>query len=166
MVRNGYQLEPEIQTGIGLVSVKVPKVRAKDGQGATFRSALVPLYVSKTRSLSAALPWLYLKGISTGEMETVLEVLPRLKARGMNSPKLAVGDGAMGFWAALDEVYSDTLATTLLGPQDDKVLNRVPQSVQPKMKQSLFLQSMPSFTPKRHRQHRQAQQPDQQLPVV
>ena len=75
VVRNGYQPEREIQTGIGPVSVKVPKVRAKDGQGATFRSALVPPYVRKTRSLSAALPWLYLKGISTGEMEAALEVL-------------------------------------------------------------------------------------------
>ncbi len=34
------------------------------------------------------------------------EVLLNLKSRGMNTPEL--GDGAMGFWAALDEVYSDT----------------------------------------------------------
>ena len=36
------------------------------------------------------------------------EVLLRLKSRKMNAPQLAVGDGAMGFWAALDEVYPDT----------------------------------------------------------
>ena len=41
----------------------------------TFRSALVPSpYVRKTRSLEAARPWLYLKGISTGEMASALEV--------------------------------------------------------------------------------------------
>jgi transposase-like protein len=34
------------------------------------------------------------------------EVLLNLRARGMNAPKLAIGDGAMGFWAAIDEVYT------------------------------------------------------------
>jgi transposase-like protein len=228
VVRNGYQPERDIQTGIGPVPVKVPKVRAKDGQGATFRSALVPPYVRKSRSLSAALPWLYLKGISTGEMDAALEVLVGpdakglsastvarlkrewaseytawrtarvdrdqwvyiwadgiysglraedaklcalviigvneqgekrflaiedgvrestqswrevllgLKARGMNSPKLAIGDGAMGFWAALDEVYSDTRQQRCWLHKMNNVLNRVPKSVQPKMKQSLY----------------------------
>lgn len=75
VVRNGHQPEREIQTGIGAVTVKVPKVRAKDGRPVTFRSALVPPYVRKTRTLEAALPWLYLKGISSGEMESALEVL-------------------------------------------------------------------------------------------
>ncbi|KJS03944.1 MAG: transposase, partial [Gammaproteobacteria bacterium BRH_c0] len=69
VVRNGYHPERDIQTGIGPVTVKVPKVRAKDGKPVAFRSALVPPYVRKTRSLEAALPWLYLKGVSTGEME-------------------------------------------------------------------------------------------------
>ena len=36
------------------------------------------------------------------------EVLLKLKARGMNAPELAIGDGAMGFWAALEEVYGET----------------------------------------------------------
>jgi putative transposase len=228
VVRNGYQPEREIQTGIGPISVKVPKVRAKDGKATTFRSALVPPYVRKTRSLSAALPWLYLKGISTGEMASALEVLVGpdakglsastvarlkqewaadyadwrttrldrdpwvyiwadgiysglraedaklcalviigvnargdkrflaiedgvrestqswrevllgLKARGMNTPKLAIGDGAMGFWAALDEVYSKTRQQRCWVHKMNNVLNRVPQLVQPKMKQSLY----------------------------
>ncbi len=55
VVRNGYQPERELQTGIGPVKVQVPKVRAKDGSPVTFRSALVPPYVRKTRSLEAAL---------------------------------------------------------------------------------------------------------------
>ena len=33
------------------------------------------------------------------------EVLLNLKSRGMNVPQLAIGDGAMGFWAALDGIY-------------------------------------------------------------
>ena len=67
LVRNGYLPELEILTGIGPVSVRIPKVRSKDGEALTFRSALVPPYVRKTRTLEAALPWLYLKGVSTGE---------------------------------------------------------------------------------------------------
>ena len=227
VVRNGYLPERSIQTGIGPVTVQVPKVRAKDGQPVAFRSALVPPYVRKTRSLEAALPWLYLKGISTGEMESALatligpeakglsastvarlkqqwgeeyqawrksrldkdrwvylwvdgiysglraenaklcalvvigvnergdkrflaiedgvresvqswrEVLLNLKARGMNAPKLAVGDGAMGFWAALDEVYSETRHQRCWMHKTGNVLNCVPKSVQPKIKSAL-----------------------------
>ena len=63
VIRNGYQPEREILTGIGAVSVRIPKVRSRTGEAVTFRSALVPPYVRKTKSLEAALPWLYLKGI-------------------------------------------------------------------------------------------------------
>ena len=211
VVRNGYQPERQI-----------PKVRAKDGTPVTFRSALVPPYVRKAKSLEAALPWLYLKGISTGEMAAALEVLVGpdakglsastvarlkqqwgeaykdgcqrslasdqwvylwadgidsrlrasdtklcalvvigvnergekhllaiddgirestqswrevlldLKARGMNSARLA-----MGFWAALDEVYPKTQQQRCWLHKTMNVLNCVPKSVQPKMKQAL-----------------------------
>ena len=63
VVRNGYLPEREIQTGLGPITVRIPKVRVKTGEPVTFRSALVPPYVRKTRSLEAALPWLYLKGV-------------------------------------------------------------------------------------------------------
>ena len=195
VVRNGYLPERQLQTGLGPVSVRIPKVRSRTGAPVTFRSALVPPYVRRSRSLEAALPWLYLKGVSTGEMAEALkvlvgpdavglsastvarlkkvwaqeydtwrearldadewvyiwadgvysglrgesdklcalvvigvntrgdkhylaiedgvrestqswrEVLLKLRARGMSPPKLAIGDGAMGFWAALDEIY-------------------------------------------------------------
>ncbi len=75
VVRNGYLPEREIQTGIGPVTVQIPKIRSKTGAPVTFRSALVPPYVRKTQTLEAALPWLYLKGISSGEMGAALEVL-------------------------------------------------------------------------------------------
>ena len=71
VVRNGHLPEREIQTGIGPVTVRIPKVRAKTGEPVTFRSALVPPYVPKAQSLEAALPWLYLKGLSTGEMSPI-----------------------------------------------------------------------------------------------
>ena len=85
VVRNGHHPEREIQTGIGPVTVKVPKVRSRSGEPVAFRSALVPPYVRKTRSLEAALPWLYLKGISTGEMQTALEALVGLEAKGLSA---------------------------------------------------------------------------------
>ena len=85
VVRNGYQPEREIQTGIGPVTVKVPKIRSRDGTPVSFRSALVPPYVRKSASLEAALPWLYLKGISTGEMGSALEVLVGVQAKGLSA---------------------------------------------------------------------------------
>tara|TARA_B100000315_G_scaffold254751_1_gene296478 strand:- start:40 stop:1287 length:1248 start_codon:yes stop_codon:yes gene_type:complete len=227
VVRNGHLPERELQTGIGPVTVKVPKVRAKSGEPVTFRSALVPPYVRKTQSLEAALPWLYLKGISTGEMREALkvlvgpqakglsastvsrlkqvwaqeyrkwreedltkerwvylwadgvysglrsedaklcalviigvnergekhflaiedgirestqswrEILLKLKSRGMNSPNLAVGDGAMGFWAALDEIYGDTRQQRCWMHKTMNVLNYLPKPSQVKAKEAL-----------------------------
>jgi len=89
VVRNGHQPERELQTGIGPVTIKVPKVRSRDGEPVTFRSALVPPYVRKTSSLEAALPWLYLKGISTGEMSDALEVLVGPEAKGLSASTVA-----------------------------------------------------------------------------
>ncbi len=227
VVRNGYLPERKILTGIGPVTVRIPKVRSKTGEAVTFHSALVPPYVRKSQSIEAALPWLYLKGISTGEMESALkvlvgadakglsantisrlklewgkqyqqwrdtrldkdqwvyiwadgiysglraedtklcalvivgvnergqkhflaiedgirestqswrEVLLKLKSRGMNAPQLATGDGALGFWAALDEVYADTRHQRCWVHKTANVLNALPKSSQPKAKQAL-----------------------------
>ena len=89
VVRNGYLPEREIQTGIGPVKVRIPKVRSRTGEPVTFRSALVPPYVRKTRSLEAALPWLYLKGISTGEMQEALQVLVGPEAQGLSAATIS-----------------------------------------------------------------------------
>ena len=75
VVRNGHHPARPFQTGIGPVSVHIPKVRSMDGTPVTFRSALVPPYVRHTKTLDAALPWLNLKGISSGEMGAALKVL-------------------------------------------------------------------------------------------
>ena len=81
VVRNGYQPERDILTGIGPVTAKVPKVRSRTGEPVVFHSALVPPYVRKAKSVEAAIPWLYLKGISTGQMRSALEVLVGPEAR-------------------------------------------------------------------------------------
>jgi len=65
------------------------------------------------------------------------EVLLGLKSRGMNTPKLAIGDGAMGFWAALEEVYSTTRQQRCWMHKTKNVLNCLPKSAQPKAKTAL-----------------------------
>lgn len=67
------------------MSVRIPKVRSKDGTPVTFRSALVPPYVRRTKTLEAALPWLILKGISSGEMGAALKVLLGPDAAGLSA---------------------------------------------------------------------------------
>jgi transposase-like protein len=65
------------------------------------------------------------------------EVLLKLKSRGMNPPKLAVGDGAMGFWAALDEVYPETGQQRCWMHKTMNVLNCLPKTAHVKAKQAL-----------------------------
>ena len=86
VVRNGYLPERSIQTGLGEVPVKVPKVRDRSGGGIKFNSKLVPPYLKRTKNVEEFIPWLYLKGISTGEMQPALEAL--------------LGEGATGLSAA------------------------------------------------------------------
>jgi len=87
--------------------VKVPKVRSKSGKPVTFHSALVPPYVRKAKSLEAALPWLYLKGISTGEMDGALKALLGPDATGFSANTVA---RLKAKWAA---EYSDWCKTDL-----------------------------------------------------
>ncbi len=49
MARNGYLPEREIQTGIGPVKIKMPKIRDKSGRGIKFNLALLPPYLRKIR---------------------------------------------------------------------------------------------------------------------
>jgi putative transposase len=227
VVRSGFHPEREIQTGVGPVTVQIPKVRSKSGKPVSFRSALVPPYVRKTKTLQSAIPWLYLKGISTGEMGDALkallgpnatgfspktvarlktewaaeygawrqgdlsddewvyiwvdgiysglrgedhklcarvvigvntrgqksflaiedgirerkqswkEVLTGLHERGLKAPKLAIGDGALGFWAALDEAFPDTRQQRCWVHKTANVLNCFPKSTQAKAKTML-----------------------------
>lgn len=228
LVRNGYQPEREILTGIGPVPVKVPKVRDRAGRGRVFRSELVPRYVRKAASVEAVLPWLYLYGVSADRMSEALsallgdkakglsastigrlkagwadelktfrssslakdrwvylwadgihfgiraenaplcalvvigvnergqkkllaieegyrestqswrEVLLHLKGRGLAiPPQLAVGDGALGFWAALAEVYPAAREQRCWVHKTANVLNRLPKSLHAKAKADL-----------------------------
>jgi putative transposase len=226
-VRNGHLPEREILTGIGPVSVRIPKVRSRGEVKDAFHSELVPPYVRKTRSIESSLPWLYLKGISGGDLQEALgvlvgpeakglsvsvlnrlkqewsleyqrwsqrsiaeeryvylwadgiysglrgedeklcalviigadkegqkhfltvvdgvrestqswrEVLLDLKSRGLNTPSLAIGDGALGFWGAIEEVFPETKHQRCWAHKTANILNKLPKTSQPKAKQAL-----------------------------
>ncbi|CAO1659060.1 MULTISPECIES: IS256 family transposase [Halomonadaceae] len=227
VVRNGYLPERTVQTGIGDVSVQVPKVRDRSGGGARFNSSLLPPYLKRARSIEELIPWLYLKGISTGDYQEALAALLGDQAKGLSAntvsrlkkqwedehtewrqrdlsdrryvywwadgvysnvrmddrlcllviigvteqgrkelvavedgfresadswetlltglrergltqaPKLAVGDGAMGFWLALSKIYPETDHQRCWVHKTANVLNKLPKSVQPKVKADL-----------------------------
>ncbi|WP_408491793.1 IS256 family transposase [Paraburkholderia sediminicola] len=84
VVRNGYLPEREVITAIGPVTVKVPKVRDRSGSGIRFNSTVVPPYVRKSARVSAALPWLYLRGISTGDMSEAMGIMLGGQVSGMS----------------------------------------------------------------------------------
>jgi transposase-like protein len=228
VVRNGYQPERSIVTGLGKVPVRIPKTRDRSGQGLVFRSSLLPPYLKKAQRVENVIPWLYLKGVSSNDMQTALtalfgervkglsantvsrlkqvweaeyqrftqvdwsghrmvyiwadgihlnirsderqavlvviggdehgrkhflaitdglresttswrEVLLDLKRRGLTiPPKLAVGDGALGFWAALAQVYPTTQSQRCWVHKTVNVLNKLPKNIQSKAKQSLY----------------------------
>jgi putative transposase len=66
------------------------------------------------------------------------ELLVDLKARGLAAaPEIAVGDGALGFWKALDEIFPTTRHQRCWVHKAANVLNKVPKSVQPNIKADL-----------------------------
>jgi putative transposase len=230
VVRNGSLPQRTILTGIGPVAVKQPRVqdRRPPQQREKFTSAILPPYLRKTKSLEELIPWLHLKGISTGDFSEALAArlgpqakglsaatVTRLKtvwaeehdtwskrsladkhdvyvwaegvhfnirreedrqcilvrmgatadgkkeliarcdgfreseqsgkallldcqARGMTiAPSLAVGDGALGFWKALRQVFPTTREQRCWVHKTANVLDKVPKGQQPKAKAML-----------------------------
>ncbi len=228
VVRNGYLPHRNIQTGVGNISVTVPRVRDRLNEGINFTSNLIPQYMRRTVSLDILLPILYLKGISTGDFkdafvpilgygaknlspqvicklkeswyenylswqkrdltnkqyayiwadgvylrarmetekncilviigadengkkeivaindgfreskESWKDLLLDLQARGLkSSPKLAIGDGALGFWGALEEIYPDTKQQRCWVHKTRNILNKLPKSSQEKAKEMI-----------------------------
>jgi transposase-like protein len=230
VVRNGHQPERTVQTGIGNVAVQLPKTRDRSGAGIHFSSNLLPPYLRKTRSVEELLPWLYLKGVSSGDFQEALacllgesaeglsastlgrlkqqwltehaewqardlttrryvywwadgihfnlrsedddrtcllviigvlpdgtkefvalddgmrestqswyEMLVRLRdSQGLKTaPRLATGDGALGFWKALAQVYPVTRHQRCWVHKTANVLNKLPKRSQPKAKSAL-----------------------------
>jgi len=210
VVRNGHLPERQVQTGIGELPVKAPRVRDRAGE-LKFNSSILPRYLRRTRSLEELLPWLYLKGLSTGDFSSALtallgkdafglsantigrlkevwkreyeqwskrslsgkqyvyiwadgiyfgvrledarqcilviiganskgkkELLLDLKQRGLSiDPKLATGDGGLGFWKALPQIFGSTRAQRCWKHKTANALNKLPQALQAKKKANL-----------------------------
>ena len=231
LVRHGHGPEREILTGIGAVRVRRPKVRDRGGGGEDrirFSSTILPRFARRTRSLDAALPTLYLLGVSSGDFGEALselvgpgasglspgvigrlksaweaeherwrlrdlsrrryvyvwadgiylqgrledekqcvlvligatpegrkellgfqagfresaqswrELLEDLKGRGLTiRPELAIGDGALGFWKALDASFPKTRRQRCWVHKTANVLNALPKARQRNAKQDL-----------------------------
>ena len=87
VVRNGYLPERTITTGVGPVGVKQPRVhdRRPPQQREKFTSAILPPYLRKTRGIEELIPWLYLKGVSTGDFSEALAALLGPDAKGLSA---------------------------------------------------------------------------------
>jgi putative transposase len=67
-----------------------------------------------------------------------MELLSSLKERGLTEgPRLAIGDGGLGFWAALREIYPDTKEQRCWVHKTANILDKMPKSVQPKAKEKI-----------------------------
>jgi putative transposase len=64
-------------------------------------------------------------------------VLRDLKRRGMRAPVVAVGDGALGFWAAVRDVWPKTRAQRDWVHKLDNILDKLPRRLQPRVKAAL-----------------------------
>jgi transposase-like protein len=64
-------------------------------------------------------------------------MLRDLKGRGMRAPVLAIGDGALGFWAAVREVWPETAEQRCWVHRIANVLDKLPKGLQPRAKQAL-----------------------------
>jgi putative transposase len=112
LVRNGFLPERAIQTGIGAVPVRQPRVRDRGAGGYSgsepirFTSAILPRYLRRSRSLDELLPWLYLKGISTGDFGEALAALLGPDAPGLSASTIGrlkeVWQGELDAWQARD----------------------------------------------------------------
>src|SRR5688500_15475653 len=110
VVRNGFLPERQIQTGIGPVTVRQPRVCDRGPVAAEarirFTSAILPRYLRRTRSLEELLPWLYLKGISSGDFAEALAALLGPDAPGLSAATISrlkeTWQGELAAWQARD----------------------------------------------------------------
>lgn len=85
--RNGHLPERSILTGIGSLNIRQPRVKDKR-EGVAFSSVILPKYKRRTPSLDAAIPELYLRGISTNNFPEALTALLGEKAAGLSATNI------------------------------------------------------------------------------
>lgn len=81
--KNGHLPSRQIQTGLGAVTIEQPRIR-----GVPFTSAILPKYMRRVPSLEALIPSLYLKGVSTGNMQEALEAILGKDAKGLSATNI------------------------------------------------------------------------------
>jgi len=87
VTRNGYLPSRDILTGIGSLNVQQPRVRDKRGNE-FFSSAILQKYKRRAPSIDAAVPELYLRGISTNNFPDALTALFGEKASGLSATNI------------------------------------------------------------------------------
>lgn len=90
VIRNGHLPKRRITTGVGPIEVRQPRVRDRRRvtEREPFRSQILPPYLRKTKSIEELLPWLYLKGISTGDFQEALQSLVGPECPGLSAPTI------------------------------------------------------------------------------
>ena len=105
VVRNGRLPKRQITTGIGQVEIEQPRVRDRrpPAEAEKFTSKILPPYLRKTKSLEELIPWLSLKGISTGDFGEALEAILGRDAPGLSASTITrlqgVWEQAYGVWS-------------------------------------------------------------------
>ena len=113
VVRNGYLPERTITTGVGPITVKQPRVhdRRPAELREKFSSAILPPYLRKTKSIEELIPWLYLKGVSTGDFSEALAALLGPDAKGLSATTIT---RLKAIW---EKDYQDWSKRSLVGKQ-------------------------------------------------
>ena len=77
VVRNGYAQPRSVVTGLGPVEVQMPRAHdhRPEPKREKFTSSILPPYLRKAKSIEELVPWLYLKGVSTGDFTEALQAL-------------------------------------------------------------------------------------------
>ena len=77
VVRNGYLPPRSILTGAGPLQIEQPRVRDKrpGDERVRFSSSILPAYLRRSKNIDELIPWLYLKGISTGDFSEALQAI-------------------------------------------------------------------------------------------
>jgi transposase-like protein len=87
VVRNGRLPARQVLTGAGPVAVEQPRVRDRGPEEGRvrFTSAVLPPYLRKSKAVEELIPWLYLKGVSTGDFGDALQALLGPAAPGLSA---------------------------------------------------------------------------------
>ena len=87
VVRNGHAAPRTVVTGVGALEVQMPRVhdRRPGPQREQFSSQILPPYLRRAKSMDELIPWLYLKGVSTGDFREALAALVGPECPGLSA---------------------------------------------------------------------------------